>query len=229
MNVAALISGGKDGIYAAYLARRTYAHTLKCLITLLPEKQDSWMFHTPNLHMVQHQADLMQIPLISLPTSGEKEEELKDLYEAIKMARDKYKIEGIVSGALASEYQKTRVEAICNELKLKSITPLWHMNVEQYMSGLILGNFEVMIVQVAADGFTEEWLGRKIDRNCLEDLRKMSTEHGIQLTGEGGEYETFVLDCPMFKQKIKVADFETTMDNECTGRLIIKDFIFGKK
>lgn len=227
MDVAALISGGKDSIYAAWLTSKN--HKLKCLITLLPEKADSWMFHTPNIFMVQYQAEMIGLPLISMHTSGEKEEELKDLMKAIKIAKDKYKIEGVVSGALASEYQRTRIEAICKELKLKSITPLWHMNIEQYMLGLILNGFEVIIVQVAADGFTKEWLGRRFDRNCTADLKKLNEKYSISIVGEGGEYETFVLDCPLFKKKIKIIDSEVIMENECTGKLAIKDFSFGKK
>ena len=53
--------------------------------------------------------DALGLPIIFKTTKGEKERELKDLRVAIKEAKQKYKIQGIVSGALASNYQKTRV------------------------------------------------------------------------------------------------------------------------
>jgi len=223
MKVGALVSGAKDSMYAAYAASKK--HELVCLITLVPEKPDSWMFHVPNLHLVPKQAELTGLPLVSIPTPGEKEEELIDLKAAIKLAKDKYKIEGIVSGAIASEYQKSRIEKICKELKLESIAPIWHMNEEQYMQRLILDGFEVIIAGVAAEGFDESWLGRKIDRNTIADLKKLN----IHLAGEGGEYETFVLDCPLFKKKIKVVSAEKRMESEYAGVYEIKEIKLVKK
>ncbi|MBW2993534.1 diphthine--ammonia ligase, partial [Candidatus Woesearchaeota archaeon] len=130
MKVAALISGAKDSLYAAYLASKK--HELICLITLIPEKEDSYMFHFPNIHLVPKQAELMDIPLVSIQTCGEKEKELTDLKEAMRIAKKKYHIEGIVSGAIESNYQKSRIDRICKELELESITPLWQTNAEEY-------------------------------------------------------------------------------------------------
>jgi len=228
MKCAALISGGKDSIYAAYASIKQ-GHEVICLVNLLPEKKDSWMFHVPNAEFVKEQAEAMEIPLISLPSSGVKEEELKDLKDAVKLAVDKYKIEGLVSGALASNYQKERIDLLCKELKLESITPLWHINPQQYIQALILDNFEVIMTGIAADGFSEEWLGRKIDRNALLDLIKLNRDFGIHIGGEGGEYETFVLDCPLFKKRIIIEEAENSIESENTGQYIIKKLKLVKK
>jgi len=221
MKLAALISGGKDSIYAAYQAKKS-GNEIVCLINLQPEKPDSWMFHVPNAKFVKQQAQAMEIPLISLPTSGIKEQELNDLREAIKLAVQKHKIQGIISGALASTYQKERIDKLCKELKLQSITPLWHMNPQQYIQALILDNFEVIITAIAADGFNKSWSGRKIDRNCLFDLIKLNRDFGIHVGGEGGEYETFVIDCPLFKKRIVIGESETKLESECCGQYLIK-------
>ncbi len=223
MKVGVLVSGAKDSMYAAYAASKK--HELVCLITLIPEKPDSYMFHVPNLHLVPKQAELMGLPLVSITTPGEKEEELIDLKTAIKLAKGKYKIEGVVSGAIESEYQKSRVDRICKELKLESIAPIWHMDAEQYMQKLILEGFEVIIAGVAAEGFDESWLGRKIDRNTIADLKKLN----IHLAGEGGEYETFVLDCPLFKKKIRVVSAEKKIESEHAGVYEIKEIKLTKK
>lgn len=223
MMVGALVSGAKDSMYAAFAASKM--HELVCLIALIPENNDSWMFHTPNLHLIPKQAELIGLPLVSVPTSGKKEEELNDLKKAIEVAKCKYKIEGIVSGAIASSYQKTRIDNICKELELESIAPLWHIDAEQYMQNLILEGFEVIIVSIAAEGFDESWLGRNIDRNAIADLKKLN----IHIAGEGGEYETFVLDCPLFKKKITVVSAEKKMESKYSGVYKIKDIELVEK
>ncbi|MBW2977351.1 diphthine--ammonia ligase [Candidatus Woesearchaeota archaeon] len=224
MKLAALISGGKDSWYAAYQAKKL-AHEIVCLITLNPEREDSWMFHVPNIEFVPKQAEAADLPLVMLPTSGIKEEELKDLKQAIKLAKDKYKIQGVCAGALASQYQKQRVENICTELELKTVAPMWHMDPEQYMRALILDKFEAIIVGVAAEGLNESFLGRKIDRNLIEDLKKTN----IHIAGEGGEYESFVLDCPLFKKRLEIWDSDIVMESENTGKLIFKEIQLLKK
>ena len=228
MKIAILVSGGKDSWYAAYLAKKQ-GHETICIVTLKPERADSYMFHFPNVDFVEKQAEAVDLPLVMLPTEGEKEKELRELKEAIKLAKQKHKIEGVCAGALASNYQKERIEAICEELELRAITPLWHMNPMMYMRGLLLNNFKVIITGIAADGLTEEWLGKELERNSLEELRRLSVKHGFHIAGEGGEYETFVLDCPLFKRRLEIWDSDTVMENPCTGKVLFKDVQLVKK
>ena len=100
MKLAALTSGGKDSIYAMYKASKE--HEIACLITFKSKKSDSYMFHIPNIHLVKLQAKAMNLPLIFMESSGIKEKELDDIRKALKIAIKKYKIKGVVSGALAS-------------------------------------------------------------------------------------------------------------------------------
>ncbi len=224
MKLAALVSGGKDSWYAAYLAKQRN-HELVCIVTLRPESSESYMFHFPNVEFVEQQAEAAGLPLISLPTKGMKEHELKELKEALNLAKQKYHIEGVVSGAIASEYQKKRIENVCAELELKSITPIWGIRPEQYMMGLFALNFDAIIIGIAADGLNELWLGRKLDRNAAADMKKLN----VSTIGEGGEYESFVLDCPLFKKRLEIWDSTTTMENKCTGRVVIKEIQLLKK
>ncbi|MBD3354457.1 diphthine--ammonia ligase [Candidatus Woesearchaeota archaeon] len=224
MKLAALISGGKDSWYAAYLAEK-HNNEIVCLVTLNPERDDSWMFHVPNIDKVQEQAEAAEIPLILLPTEGIKEQELSDLKEAINLAKQKHSIEGVCAGAIASQYQKERVENICKELDLKLVAPIWGMRPEQYMLSLILDKFEVMVVGVAAEGLDKSFLGRNIDKEMINNFKKTD----IHLAGEGGEYETFVLDCPLFKKRLEVWGSNTYMESKNTGKLIIDKIQLLKK
>jgi diphthine-ammonia ligase len=220
MRVAILFSGGKDSTYALYKASKE--HSVECLITMKSLNPDSYMFHTPNIGFVKEQAKALGIPLVFVETKGEKEKELKDLEKAIKIAKEKYKIEAIASGALASRYQLERVERICEKLELKSLAYLWHADPEKYLHEIVDAGFEVIIVAIAADGLDKTFLGALLDGKMIEKLKKVHEKTGIHIAAEGGEFETMVLSGPMFKKKLKVIDSEKVMENECTGQLVIK-------
>ncbi|MBW2975719.1 diphthine--ammonia ligase [Candidatus Woesearchaeota archaeon] len=215
MRIGALISGGKDGWYAAYKAARK--DELACLIAVKSRNQHSYMFHTPNIDLVKLQGKAAELPLVWWETEGIKEEELEDLKQAIEIARRKYKIEGLVSGAIRSSYQKQRVDNICRELRIEPIAPLWQANEEIYLNELIK-NFNVIISGVAAEGLKKELLGTRIGLTFIDRMKSLN----VNPVGEGGEIETLVLDCPLFKKRLVVEEAERKMDSEHSGTYIIR-------
>ena len=220
MRLAALVSGGKDSLYAAYLASKE--HEIAYVISMVSENPASYMFHFPNIHLVKTQASLMGIPLIEKKTKGEKELELDDLEDAI--ASIKGDIDGVVTGALASSYQKVRIDSICKRHDLLSIAPLWHRNPEEYLHAALADGFEIIYVAVAAPPLDEKWLGRKLDEQAIEELVQLNLRHGIHIGGEGGELDSLVLDCPMFMKKIKVVHAEKHWnEKERNGTYDIKE------
>ncbi|HLD38827.1 MAG TPA: diphthine--ammonia ligase [archaeon] len=220
MRLATLISGGKDSIYATYLASKE--HEIAHAISMVSENPASYMFHYPNIHLVKQQAALMGLPLIAKKTQGEKEKELDDLEDAI--ASLKGEIDGVVTGALASSYQKMRIDSICKRHDLLSIAPLWHRDPVEYLHAALHDNFEIIIVGVAAPPLDAKWLGRKIDHQCIDDLVALNKKHGIHVVGEGGEFESLVLDCPLFLRKMEIVRAETNWnEKERSGTFDIKE------
>jgi len=207
MRLGILFSGGKDSVYATYLMKEK-GHELKCLITIHSKNKESYMFHTPSIKKTKYQAKVMNIPLRIHKTKGKKEEELKDLKKAIEKAKKKYKLEGIVTGALHSVYQAERIQNICNELHLKCINPLWHKEELPYLEELIKNKFKIIIVGVFAYPLDEKWLGREIDEKFIEEVKDLKEKYKIHAAGEGGEFETFVLDCPLFSKELKIKSFK---------------------
>jgi diphthine-ammonia ligase len=203
MKVGVLFSGGKDSAYAAWLARKE-GHELVCLISVFSENKDSYMFHTPAIKLTKKQAECAGLPLIVKKTDGKKEIELGDLKDVIKSAIKKYKIEGIITGALASVYQASRIQKICDELKIKCINPIWGKNQLDYLSELLDNKFEIIISAVAAYPLDKSWVGRKIDKKFIEETAELQKKYGINPAGEGGEFESLVLNCPLFKVKLDV-------------------------
>lgn len=207
MNLMALTSGGKDSLFAAYIMH-AQGFEIKRLVTLFPERQDSYMFHHPNIHLTGDMAKSMGIPFQKRITGGEKERELIDLKDAIAASvaveNEIQGIQGVVSGALSSEYQRQRIDVICEELGLVSFAPLWHKDPEMLLLEMLDAGFEMIITAVAADGLDETWLGRKIDEGCIKDLKDLHRRCGIHIGGEGGEFETLVLDMPLFKKRLEI-------------------------
>jgi diphthine-ammonia ligase len=221
LKVGVLFSGGKDSTYAAYLARER-GDELLCLITVSPVRSDSYMFHYPNIRWTAMQAEAMRLPQVTLETKGVKEEELADLSKAIAIAKRDYSIEGVYTGALASVYQKSRVERICDELGVKAVSPLWHIDQVIHLTNIVADHFEVIMTGVAALGLDEGWLGRHLDREAIRDLAALHTKYGVNPGLEGGEGETFVLDCPLFDRRVEVVSSKKHWEGDA-GYLEILD------
>lgn len=194
--LAALTSGGKDSNAALYRMKRRN-NEISCLLTLRSENKESYMFDSKKSKKdLEWQSEKLGIPLIVQHTEGEKEEELEDLKKGLGRAIEKYNVEGVVAGALASTYQRDRVEKVAEELGLKVFSPLWQENQENYMKWLIREGFEVEITDVAARGLEGSWGGKILDLELTEELIKLSREYGFNAAGEGGEYETKVVGFP---------------------------------
>ncbi len=203
MRLGVLFSGGKDSTYAAWLAKKA-GYQIECLIALKSTNPDSFMFHTPGLEMAEKQAELMKIPLVKQETAGEKEIELEDLERAVKKAIKKHHIEGLVTGAVESVYQSTRIQKICNKFGIECFNPLWQKNQFELLEELLKNKFEVIISGVAAMPFDKKWIGRRIDEKFIEDMKKIYSQYKVNPAGEGGEFETLVVNSPMFREKLKL-------------------------
>jgi diphthine-ammonia ligase len=206
MKLAVLFSGGKDSAYAMYKAMQT--DEVVCLISIISKNNESYMFHTPNIQLVELQAEAIGLPLIKKITEGKKEEELADLKAAILEAKERFLIEGIVTGAIESVYQSSRIQKICDDLKLACVNPLWKKDQIELLQEIVNNKFKVMISGVFAYGLSDKWLGREIDKNIIADLAKLKDKYQINPAGEGGEIETTVLDAPFFEKRLVVVDSE---------------------
>ncbi len=204
MRLGVLFSGGKDSTLALHLAAEK--EQVVCLITIVSKNPESYMFHTPNINVTELQAEALGLPLVSVVTEGKKEEELSDLERAIAEAKDKFSIEGVVTGAVESVYQSSRIERICNRLGLWCFSPLWKFNQQVLLEKLVENHFTVIVSGVFAYPLDEKWLGKQIDSEMIGRLVELQKQYGISPSGEGGEIETTVLDAPLFHQKIEVSD-----------------------
>ncbi len=221
MRLAALHSGGKDSTLAVHLAEQM-GHEVVRLVTMLPEDPDSWLFHTPNLHVLPLLAESMGKPLTQQRSREGEEGEMEALWEALSSLD----VDGVLIGAVASDYQWDRVNGVCEELELPLICPLWRKSPLLVMEELLSSGVEAIIVAVAAEGLDGSWLGRRLDEEALRDLLELEKKHGVSITGEGGEYESLTLDSPLQSFPIEILAQESRMGS-LSGILKVTEFRAG--
>ena len=226
MKSAVLFSGGKDSVMALYKALEN-GDEVAYLLSMISENDESFMFHVPNIHITDLIAEAIEIPILKGYSEGEKEKELDDLENQLIILK-KNNVEAVYNGALFSNYQKTRIDRLCEKLGLKSIAPLWHIQEEDYMDEIINLGFEIIITGVSAEGLDESWLGRPLDKVAIEELKAINKKYGVNLAFEGGEAETLAIDGPIFKKRIKIlkAENQWNFDN---GIFNIKEAILEEK
>ena len=222
MKLAALFSGGKDSTYSIFLAKKQ-GHEIKCLLSVFPKSDESHLLHHPNLQWTNLQSQSMQIPQLTIKSEfDETDNEINSLEKILIQAIDEYQIEGLVHGGIQSQFQKEKFENLCNKLNLKSITPLWNRNPLEYMNELISSNFVFIITSVSSGGLDDSWLGKIITKNDIDNLYVLSQKFGFNLNFEGGEAETFVVDCSLFSHTIKIIQGKKIWDGY-RGRFEIVD------
>ncbi len=219
-----MFSGGKDSCYSVWLVQHQ-AWDIAKLVTVKPDSPDSWMFHYPNVEWTKLQARAIGLPQLMVSSV---QDDLKGLEETLRATKRDEGIEGLVTGAVASDYQKSKFDNLCDRVGLRSFSPLWHKKPEVLVGDLIGAGFRIVMSGVAASGLDESWLGEELTLMEWERLKKVSERHGLYLTGEGGEYETFVIDAPHFSQKISILDSEREWDGQ-SGRLVIRKASLGNQ
>lgn len=198
MKVASLFSGGKDSTHALYLAQQM-GWSVEPLVTIVPQT-DSMMFHFPNIELTELHSEALDIPLVKRNAGSD------DELDVLEDVLGDLAVEGLIMGAIASDYQHTRVNEICHRIGLRTFAPLWRKSQETVLRDEVNAGFEIVIVGVSAEGLTEDWLGRTLSGNALDELIALSKRTRFNVSGEGGEYETLVVDGPNFKRRLNVEE-----------------------
>ena len=224
MRVSALFSGGKDSTYALYLLQQQ-GWEVTSLLTVIPKASDSYMFHYPNIRWTRLQAEALGIPIKYKESQGLKEKELEDI-EILMKGED---VDGFVCGAIASDYQRSRLDEICHRLGKPLFAPLWRKEQVVLLEDMVHAGLKFMVAGVYAEGFDEGWLGKIITSASIRELEKLRDDYRISPSGEGGEIETFVLDAPNFSKLIVIEEAETHWERHSGNYVIRKASLEDKK
>ncbi len=220
MKVVALFSGGKDSVYALFNAINTN-HSVVALLTVKSSNKESFIYHLPAVGLTEYSAEAIGLPLIVAETNKKKGSELEVLERALADMKESVGIEGVVSGTVANQNHKEIVDSICKKLGLNHIAPLWGRNKAELLVEMLGVGFKIVIVGVAAKGLGKEFLGKIVDDTVLDKLIELKSKFDVNVAGESGEFETLVVDCPLFKKKIVITESEIEWEGSC-GELIAK-------
>lgn len=221
--MAALYSGGKDSMLAMYTVSQM-GHEVPYIVTVRPSDKASWVFHTPNLSAVPLMAESMGVGQIVADSDGT---EAGDL-EALRSALSSLDVDGVVTGALWSDYQWDRINLVCGDLGLPVISPLWRKCQDEMYDLMCSSGIDAIIVGVFAEGLDGSFLGRHLDMETKKELLALRERYGISIMGEGGEYESMTLDSPMHSKRLVVERAEKVMERD-TGVLDVTGLSLSEK
>jgi diphthine-ammonia ligase len=229
----ALFSGGKDSSWALHRALER-GLPIERLVTVHPA-EDSFMYHVPATELAELAAESVGIPLLEVESRVDASDvsdagrqgdvELEPLEAALRRLDEEVGVAGVVAGAVESEYQTSRIEAMADRLGAETFAPLWRRDPRELAEAMLEAGFEIRIVRVAAAGLDESWLGRRFDREALSELEALHERYGVHLLGEGGEFETLVTDGPHMDRPIEF-EYDTEWDGS-RGTLRITDARLG--
>ena len=232
MTWVSLFSGGKDSAWALYRAQQEGLDVGR-LLTVHPAG-DSYMYHTPATHLARLAAESIGLPLTEIEpddfgaddvadAGAQGDAELEPLEAALRdLAADpEFDLTGVTAGAVESEFQTSRIEGLCDRLGIDLFAPLWQRDPVTLAEEMLAAGFEIRIVQVAAAGLDESWLGRTLDADALAELRALNDQYGVHVLGEGGEFETFVVDGPHMDRRIGL-ELSTVWEGS-RGHVVVDD------
>ena len=209
-------------MYAIHTARKQ-GHDVVCLLSIYPKSEESHLLHHPNLRWTKLQSESMNIPQLTISSnSDDTDDELITMGNLLQNAKDQFQIDGLLHGGIKSKFQKEKFETLCLKFNLVSVAPLWEIEPKKYMNELLDSDFNFIMTTVSSDGLDEQWLGKLILKSDIEILNNLSLKFGFNLNFEGGEAETFVVDCPLFSNPIKINEYIQNWDGY-RGRFEIVD------
>ncbi|CAL1676967.1 unnamed protein product [Lasius platythorax] len=225
MRVIALISGGKDSCFNMMQCVAA-GHEIVALANLYPvekDELDSFMFQTVGHQGIKYIAQAIGLPIYRYPTFGKanvrekyyyptESDEVEDLFKLLNTVKERENIEAVSSGAILSDYQRIRVENVCSRLNLISLSYLWRRDQEELLNEMIQCSINAVLIKVAALGLETKHLGKSISE-MQPHLVKIKEKYGVNICGEGGEYETFTLDCPLFAKSIVIDDYDSIVSS----------------
>lgn len=198
-------SGGKESCLACYTAIEQ-GYNVKYLLNFISKEYKRCCFHGIEAKLMNLQSELIGIPIVQKEVSPDMQEYEKEFKEAVFELKNKG-IEGMVFGDVYLEEHKNWIERVCEDLEIQSIEPLWNIPPERVFQEFINLGFKAVVVSCKADLFGEEFIGRYVDRNMLEELKARR----ICPCGENGEFHTFVIDGPIFKKRIEITKGQSVL------------------
>lgn len=226
MEVAVLYSGGKDSTYAIKKCVDE-GWKIKYLISVKPTRTDCYLFHFATVEHTKEFADAMGIPQFYLTC------DVADPIKEAEIIRNLVKnnlVDAVVLGGTG--LQETQIKSLRDALFPMGVEVFASHTGEDHgelLLSMIKEGFKIMITQIASDGLDKNWVGKILDEVSFVEFKKLSEQYGFHIGGEGGYYDTLIIDCPFFKKRFEVVNADKVMESKNTGFLKINKYKFVPK
>ncbi|KAF2480520.1 hypothetical protein BDY17DRAFT_194162 [Neohortaea acidophila] len=239
LNVVGLISGGKDSFFSLLHCKKN-GHNIVALANLHPplggkaliDDMDSYMYQTIGHAVVPRYAEALGLPLYRQEIGGSavnadkcygfiaENDETEALIPLLQKVKDNHpEVNAVSTGAILSDYQRTRVESVAVRLGLTPLSYLWqypllppHTPTSLLLDMAAVGQ-DSRIIKVASGGLDVSFLWENVaDLRTITRLEQAAKRFGTlndgAVLGEGGEYETLAVDGPswLWKRRLVVED-----------------------
>ncbi|KAI5187058.1 diphthine-ammonia ligase [Nematocida homosporus] len=243
MRFIALLSGGKDSIYNLMLSKKDGHHLVAVVNLKTGEEKDSYMYQYVGNNVVPGIAEALEVPLETIVTQGmsynrampyvaTKDDEVEDLFIGLSALKQKYEFSGVAVGAIKSQYQYCRVADVCQRLGLVVLAYLWQREQKELLTEMVGAGLSSIVVKAGEEPLVG-LVGQDISQVLVKyadfvagqiDKYPSLKPEDFNMCGEGGEYETLTLDCPLFKQKIVPTATRLSVDSRGTTSFIIDEY-----
>ena len=195
-------SGGKDSCLACYKAMQQ-GYDVKLLLNFISRESKRGCFHGIEGRLLKFQADLIGIPLAQKEVSPDMQKYEEEFKAAVSELRGE-DIGSMVFGDIYLLEHESWIKRVCKDLNINALEPLWNNSPESIIDEFLKVGFKAIIVSCKADVMGKEFLGRYIDKELVEELKKRD----ICPCGENGEFHTLVVDGPIFKRPLEILEAE---------------------
>jgi diphthine-ammonia ligase len=239
LKIVALISGGKDSFFSL-LHCIANGHDVVALANLHPtealstEDTDSFMYQTIGHAVIPLYEKALGLPLYRqeihgsavnqsksygpTPNDAEKSDETESLVPLLRKVMVAHpEVNAVSTGAILSDYQRTRVESVALRLGLAPLSYLWqypHLppgTPTSLLEDMAAVGQDARIIKVASGGMDDSFLWQNVadyrtKTRLVKATQRFGTEGDGAALGEGGEYETLAIagPAPLWKARIVV-------------------------
>lgn len=196
MKVVSLWSGGKDSCFACYKAKLD-SYEVLALFNFIKANGKYSLSHGLTSEIIRRQTEKIGIPVVQKAMPKKEADYRREFKDIITEWKAQKGIEGIVFGDIYLQEHKDWIDKVCADLKVKAILPLWNRDTKDLILEIIHSGFEAIVVSTRDDILGKEWLGRRINKEFIEELNPE-----VDPCGEKGEFHTFVYNGPLFKKPI---------------------------
>jgi diphthine-ammonia ligase len=199
-------SGGKDSCLACFRAMKS-GYKIEYLLNFISRKYNRCCFHGIEASLLNLQAEALGIPLIQVPVTDDMKTYEQEFKQAVLKVKEESSISSMIFGDIYLLDHVNWVERVCNDMGVKAVEPLWNNQPQELMKEFLDLGFKAVIVSAKADVLGEEFVGKTIDPDLVEEFKRRK----ICPCGENGEFHTFVYDGPMFKRRIEIVKGEPVL------------------